>query len=71
MLEDRVAVPVLSEELFCHRLLLFFVVSYTSDKPQRTTETDDKIGPHLRQEQQHDPLTPLTKLKEKQRPMTK
>jgi hypothetical protein len=45
--------------------------SNTSDKTQRTTEADDNIGSHLRQEQHYDHLTPLTKLKKQQKPMTK
>ena len=45
--------------------------SNTSDKTKKTTEADDKIDPHLRQEQQYDHLTPLPDLKEQQKPMTK
>jgi hypothetical protein len=59
VLEDRVVVPVLSEDLFCHRL------KNNQQKPMT------KIGPHLRQEQQYDHLTPLANFKEQQKPMTK
>jgi hypothetical protein len=45
--------------------------SNISGNLQRTTEADDKIGFRLRQEQQHEPLAPLTNLKEQQKPMTK
>jgi hypothetical protein len=70
VLEDRIVVPVLSDDLFRHQLLLSFEVC-TSARLQRTTEADDEIDHRLRQEQQHDPLTPLANFKGQQKPMTK
>jgi hypothetical protein len=72
VLEDRVVVLWVLSEVLEDRVVVLWGSSlktrttlrssYTSDKTQRTTEADDKIGPRLRQEQHYDHLTPLTKL---------